>query len=365
MPLNLITDIDGLTVGHASDLQRISGVTVVAVARPNVAAVSVRGGAPGSREHAILDPVRGQGSVDALVLSGGSAFGLDAAGGAMVALSERGRGFAVGPVTVPIVPQAILFDLLSSGQPAPPRAPVYWELGKVAAEAALAQHDGADTNAATGFALGSVGAGTGATTATLKGGVGSASIQATGGITVAALAAVNALGSATVGEGPFFWAGAYEQDGEFGGLGLPAQIETGSLALRRKDRTVPATTIAIVATDAALDRTGVNRVALMAEDGLARAIRPAHGAMDGDTVFAVARPLKRLDDDTADVTEIGAAAADCLARAIARGVYCAMRPGPAYTGPPTWAERFGTAPAAPSDPAGDGNQPLAPANGGE
>lgn len=206
---NLITDVSGVRVGQAEDLALGSGVTAIVFDRPAVASVDVRGGAPGTRETDLLQPERLVEAVDAIVLSGGSAFGLDAAAGAMACLAEAGRGFAVGPMRVPIVPAAILFDLLNGGDKAWGRYPPYRDLGFEATRAA-----GAD------FALGTAGAGTGATTATWKGGLGSASARA-GGFTVGAIVAVNALGSATVADGPHFWAAPWEQADEFGGLGLP------------------------------------------------------------------------------------------------------------------------------------------------
>src|SRR6476660_6537251 len=197
---NLITDIPGLAVGHAEDAALGSGSTVVVFDAPVVASVDVRGGGPGTRESALLDPAMTVERIDAIVLSGGSAFGLDAASGAQAWLREQGRGFQVREARVPIVPAAILFDLLSGGDKNWGRYPPYRELGYAAT-----------TAAATDFALGSVGAGMGANTADLKGGIGSASAQPRDGITVGALAVVNAAGSAVIGGGPHFWAAPYER----------------------------------------------------------------------------------------------------------------------------------------------------------
>ena len=285
------------------------------------------------RDTALLEPEMTVGTVDALVLSGGSAFGLDSMGGVMAALAEAGRGFAVGQVRVPIVPGAVLFDLANGGDKAWGRRSPYWDLGHAAAEAARAE-----------FSLGSVGAGLGATTATLKGGLGSASLQSDAGYWIGALTAVNALGQATVGDGPHFWAAAYERDAEFGGLGLPHPWPVESLALRMKGDRPENTTICIVATDARLTKAQCKRLAIVAQGGLAMALRPAHAALDGDVVFAAATGASTRPVTTRDLTEIGALAAETLARAVARGVYAALAlPYPRAL--PSWRDRFGTAPA--------------------
>ncbi len=207
---NLITDVPGLNVGHAEDARIGSGVSVLLFDKPAVASIAIHGGAPGLRDSALLEPEMTVEAVDALVLSGGSAFGLDSVGGAMSYLREIGRGFAVRDVFVPIVPGAILFDLVNGGDKAWGKEPVYWHLGYRAAADAKRE-----------FALGSVGAGLGATTANLKGGLGSASAVSSSGFIVGALIAVNALGQATIGDGPQFWASPYEVGDEFGGLGWP------------------------------------------------------------------------------------------------------------------------------------------------
>jgi D-aminopeptidase len=308
---NLITDVPGLTIGEAHDEAAATGVTAIVFDRPTVASIATLGGAPGLRDTALLEPEMTVDHVDAILLSGGSAFGLDAAGGAMAALKEMGRGFEVGSVRVPIVPQAILFDLLNGGNKDWGRMPPYWELGYQATKSA-----GRDV------ALGTAGAGYGATTATLKGGLGSASVKTSSGFTVGAVVAVNAVGTATIGDGPHFWAAPYEHGREFGGLGLPKEISEIDLRPRLKGSAQRANTvIGCIATDAALTKAECKRVALAAHDGLARAIRPAHTPMDGDTLFAAATGFKPLEKGVMDLTELGIAAADVLARAIARGVY--------------------------------------------
>lgn len=332
---NLLTDIAGISVGNAHDERMLSGVTAVLFDRPTVASMVARGGAPGHRDTTLLGPDMTVGGVHAIVLSGGSAFGLDAAGGVAGLLRRNGVGLAVGSARVPIVPQAITFDLLNGGDKDWGRMPPYWDLGWQAAASAT---DGA-------FALGSAGGGYGATTATVRGGLGSASCVTAGGFTVAAIAVANAVGSATVGDGPEFWAAPYERDGEFGGLGLPSPLPREALTLRLKGGAPPSTTIALVATDARLNKPQAARLASMADDGLARAIRPAHAPMDGDTVFAVSTLLKPLGDELRDLTEIGAAAGDCLARAIARGVWEAATAPAAWAGPPAHRDRFTRLPA--------------------
>lgn len=310
-PLNLLTDIDGLSVGHATDLALGSGVTVVVFDKPAVASGSVLGGAPGGRETALLDPAMTVTEVDALVLSGGSAFGLDAAGGVQAGLRAQGRGFPVGNTCVPIVPQAILMDLLNGGNKDWGLYSPYREMGYAAFTAAQKGS----------FDLGTVGAGTGATTATVKGGLGSASAISSSGHTVAALVAVNALGTATVGTSKHFWAAPFEQNNEFGGLGLPSHFTDHDIALRAKGLEQPtATTIGIILTDAILTKAQAHRLSIMAQDGLARAVLPAHLPADGDTIFAAATGARPLAAP-ADFMELCHLATLTMARAIARGVY--------------------------------------------
>lgn len=329
---NLITDVRGVRVGHADDVAAATGVTAAIFERPTIASAAVLGGAPGSRDTALLLPEMTVEHIDAIVLSGGSAWGLGAADGVMRWLASQGRGFPVGSFRVPIVPQAILFDLGNGGEKRWARGEgetPYRELGAKAAAAA-----------AESFALGTAGAGYGATTAGLKGGIGSASARAATGQIVGALVAVNAVGSATIGNGPHFWAAPYERDGEFGGLGWPAGISPEDLGLRFKGSTGQNTTIALVATDAALTKPQARRLALAAHDGLARALRPVHAPLDGDIVFAAATGYSGAPSDAFAMTELCATAADVLARAIARGVHAATAlPFPKAL--PAWRDRFG------------------------
>jgi len=326
---NLITDIPGLRVGHAGDAKLGSGTTVVLFDSAVVASVDVRGGGPGTRETALLDPAQTVDGIDAIVLSGGSAFGLDAASGAQAWLREQGRGFAVGSARVPIVPGAILFDLLSGGDKAWGRYPPYREFGYEAAK-----------NAGTDCALGSVGAGLGATTVNLKGGLGSASAQTRDGLTVGAIVAVNAAGSVTVGDSEHFWAAPFEQNKEFGGRGWPAAFSADDLKFRSKGAPGENTTLAVVATDAKLSKAQAKRLAVMAQTGLSRAIYPVHTPLDGDVVFAAAMGAKPLPDPVFSLSELGMVAANVLARAIARGIYEATAlPFPGAL--PSWRDKFG------------------------
>lgn len=322
---NTLTDVAGLTVGHATDLALGSGVTAILFDRPATAAVSVLGGAPGGRDTGMLAPEMTVEAVDAIVLSGGSAFGLDAAGGVQAALRELGRGYAIREARVPIVPQAIIFDLLNGGNKDWGRFAPYRELGYAAASAAGIE-----------VAQGSVGAGTGATTAMVKGGLGTASARTASGHTVGALAVVNAVGSPLIGDGPWFWAAPYERDGEFGGLGWPAAIDS---SLRLKGGPGSSTTIGLVATDAALSKAQAHRLAVMAQDGLARAVLPAHAPLDGDTIFAAATGQRGLVDTISELTELGFTATLVMARAVARGVHAATAL-PVPGAQPSWQDRF-------------------------
>jgi D-aminopeptidase len=328
---NLLTDISGVRVGHAGDAALASGVTAVLFDSPAVAAMDVRGGGPGTRDSALLDPINTVERIDALALSGGSAFGIEAGGGVQAWLAEQGRGFAIRDAVVPIVPGAVMFDLLNGGDKQWGRFAPYRDLGYAAAAAA-----------ADDFALGSAGAGLGATTANLKGGLGSASATTPDGVQVAALAVVNAVGSVTVGDGPWFWAAPFESGGEYGGRGLPPSFTPDMLTMRLKGGPAATagenTTLAVVVTDALLTKPQATRLAIMAQTGFARAIYPVHAPLDGDVVFAAATGAKPIDP-LVGMTELGMIAANTVARAVARGVYEAT----ALTFPdalPTWKDRF-------------------------
>ncbi|HYM72749.1 MAG TPA: P1 family peptidase [Stellaceae bacterium] len=325
-PRNLITDVPGLLVGQAEERTCLTGTTVVLAEFPAVAAVDVRGGAPGTRETELLDPSTLVERVDAIVLSGGSAFGLDAAAGVMDWLAEHGRGFVVRGVSVPIVPAAILFDLGVAGRRHWTGEPPYRRLGRTAIAAA-----------ARDFALGNAGAGLGAKTGRLKGGIGSASLRLGDGATVGALVAVNSWGAAVRPDCGRFWAADLALAGE-----IDAQPAIPAAALELEDYSACAgpavganTTIAVVATDAPLDKSACRRLAIMAQDGLTRAIRPAHTPFDGDTVFALSTgsgPTVAPDR----LMRLGTAAGDCLARAIMRALLAAEPLG----GLPSWRQQW-------------------------
>jgi len=329
-PRNLITDVAGLRVGNAHDDALKSGATVLVGDRPFVAAVDVMGGAPGTRETELLAPDKAVQAVDALFLSGGSAFGLDAGSGVMDGLRRLGRGFRVEHATIPIVPGAILFDLLNGGDKGWQDNP-YRALGAAALDAARED-----------FALGSTGAGAGALTANLKGGLGSASLLLDSGFTVGALVAANPTGCVTVGDRPHFWAAPFEIDGEFGGLGpFPGPVPYLDTTRTKRDgtRQLANTTIAIVATDAVLSKAQAKRLAVAAQDGIARGASPSHTPVDGDLVFAISTGERPIIDEIRDPIQLGHAAAVCLSRAIARAIYLAS-PAPGDTRP-TWRMRWG------------------------
>src|SRR5258707_8773151 len=312
-PRNLITDVSGLLVGQAEDMPGITGATVVFCENPAVASVDVRGGAPGSRETELLDPAALVSRIDAIVLSGGSAFGLDAAAGVMEGLAASGRGFAVRDVRVPIVPAAILFDLAFPGRQPWSGEPPYRRLGREALARA-----GRD------FRLGNAGAGLGAKAGRLKGGIGSASLSLGDQAMVGALVAVNSWGSAVRPDCGRLWAAEQALAGEIEPQpALPAgPLDPDDFSACAAATAGANTTIAVVATNAPLDRVGCRRLAIMAQDGVAQAIRPAHTPFDGDTVFALATG-EDGEVDPEMLARLGAAAAACLARAIMPAVTAA------------------------------------------
>lgn len=328
---NLITDVAGVRVGNAGDAKLKSGTTVLICDEPAVAGVQVLGGAPGTRETDLLEPHNSVETINALVLSGGSAFGLDAASGAQAASRERGVGFEVAGFRVPIVPAAILFDLLNNGDKNWGRYPPYREFGY---EAALA--------ASTDFETGTVGAGIGALTSGLKGGLGSASTVLDSGITIGALVAANPTGSVTVGRSRHFWAAPFEIGDEFGALGYPSPLPRDSRQVRLKFRDNPVganTTIAIIATDAMLTKAAAKRLAIAAHDGFARAIWPTHTPVDGDLVFGLATGKSGIVPSPVEAIDLYAAAGATMARAIARAVFkAAPAEGDLF---PTWSSLKG------------------------
>jgi L-aminopeptidase/D-esterase-like protein len=327
-PLNLITDVPGILVGNAADARLASGVTVALFEEPVVASGLALGGAPAHRDAACLEPEMAVERVNAIVLSGGSGFGLDAASGVQAWMRERGIGIQVGRMHVPVVPQAICFDLLNGGDKDWGRYPPYRELAYAAVEEAAPE-----------FALGSHGGGHGATTVDLKGGLGSASTLTPSGYTIGALVVVNAIGSAVIGEGPHFWAAPFEEAGEFGGLGFPATITPAMRRLAWKGGPQPGTTIGLIATDARLDKGMAKRLAIAAHLGLAKALNLSHALYDGDTIFSAATGHMPMRDPGHHVIEICAAATNCMARAVARGVYEATAL-PFAGSRPAWKDRF-------------------------
>lgn len=329
---NLITDVPGIRVGNVADATICTGVSVVLGDAPMVAAVDVRGGGTGSRELECLSLGGTISHVHAITLAGGSAFGLAAATGVQSWLAEQGQGFAVGTARVPIVPQAILFDLLNGGDKDWGRPSPYDELGYQAAAGARAE----------AFEIGSVGAGYGATTATARGGLGSASTRCADGIIVGALVTVNAVGSATVGRSPHFWAAPFERTDEFGGVGWPVAAEMPTLLANPpiKGRVGENTTLGIIATNAKLDKAQAHRLAVMAQSGLAKALHPVHTPLDGDIVFAVSTGEIDLNSPVSMLTDLGTSAAETLARAVARGVYSAGACPDFWQGPLAYRQAF-------------------------
>lgn len=307
--------LDGIAIGHAVDERVRTGVTVLIPDQPAVASVHVVGGSPGTRETDLLNPQQTVERVDALVLAGGSAYGLDAASGVQAWLREQGRGFPVPPLRIPIVPAAILFDLRNGGDKDWGRYPPYRELGYEAA-------DRADRESATG----PVGAGYGATTAGGPGGLGIASQALGDGVVVTAVMAVNAAGSPYIGSSRHFWAAGFERDGEFGGLGFPSPWPTDADVPRTKAGHSTAgmnTTIGVVLTNAAISKVEARQIAVMAHDGFARALYPVHTPGDGDLLFVMSTAALTPDRDQLSLLSLGTAAANSVARAIAQGVHAA------------------------------------------
>ncbi|MFG1932342.1 P1 family peptidase [Mycobacterium sp. NPDC048908] len=321
--MSSITDVGGIRVGQHHRLDPdvtlgngwATGTTVVLTPPGTVGAVDGRGGAPGTRETDLLDPINSVQHVDAVVLTGGSAYGLAAADGVMTFLEEQGRGVTLDGGVVPIVPAAVVFDLPVGGWQCRPTA----EFGYAAAERAGAE-----------VAIGTVGAGTGARVGVLKGGVGTASVTLNLGVTVGAIVVVNAAGDAVDPDTGLPWQADHIE--EFGLVAPPAD-QIAAYADRHAEFSPLNTTIAVVATDAALSPAGCRRVAVAAHDGLARTIRPCHTPLDGDTVFALATGAVEVPPEPTTpasmspevplITAVGAAAADCLARAVLVGVLAA------------------------------------------
>ena len=307
--------IDGVRLGHAEDHHVLTGTTVCLFEQPAVAAVHIMGASPGTRETELLNPEFTVSAVDALVLSGGSAFGLDAASGVQAWLKEHDRGIELEPVRIPIAPCAILFDMRNEGDKDWGRYPPYRELGYAATQAC------SDT-----VRLGRAGAAYGARTATTPGGFGMADAALQGGGTICAAVAVNAVGSPLVGDTEHFWAAPFEENDEFGGLGYPVPWPADAKQGRTKSgqRVAGAnTTLGIVITDVRLDSGQAKRIAIAAHDGFARALYPVHTPADGDLIFVASTGALSIDAEA--LLDLGVLAGNVTARAIARGVYEAMQ----------------------------------------
>jgi L-aminopeptidase/D-esterase-like protein len=321
--LNLITDVQGLKVGNAHTISALTGTTVIVPDKAAVCGVDVRGGGPGTRETDALAPENLVDAIDAIVLSGGSVFGLAAADGVAAKMGSQGKGFGLmdlpGVPKSPVIPAAILYDLANGGDKAWGEMPPYRALGIEALG-----------NAALEFELGAIGAGYGARAGALRGGLGSASQRTQDGFTVGALVAVNCFGSVVMPGSDAFWAWPLERNGEAGGKRPDSNLHVGGddWGLAKANPASAGrtnTTIAIVATDVALTPAQAKRVAQMASAGLARAIRPIFAPFDGDVVFALSTAQQPLAEPTAfTLARIGALAADCLARAVMRGVHAAQ-----------------------------------------
>ena len=317
-PRNLITDVPGLLVGNAQDTALKSGATVLLGPDQLTGSYCAMGGAPGTRETDLLEPDKSVAKIDAITLSGGSTYGLDAASGVVSGLREQGRGFPLLHLRIPLVPSAIVFDLLNGGDKDWRENP-YPALGRAALE-----------NARADFELGSAGAGTGALTGMLKGGLGSASLVLESGATVGALIVANPVGNVTTPGERHFWAAPFEVDDEFGGLGPDPRSGLGRCFESRKAGAfaqLAHTAIGIVATDISLTKAQAKRIATVAHDGIARAIVPSHMPNDGDLIFAVSTDSREMRSPESDMRDIGHAAALCIARAVARAVFHA-RPAP-------------------------------------
>ncbi|WP_068085559.1 P1 family peptidase [Polycladidibacter stylochi] len=331
---NLITDVPGILVGNAEDHTVKTGSTVLLADKPMVASVAILGGAPGTRDIALLEPHQTVDQIDALVLSGGSAFGLDATSGVQSFLRRQGKGFQVYDQHIPIVPTAILFDMVNGGNKDWGDPPPYRNLGYQAAQ-----------NAGKTFAIGTAGAGVGALTADLKGGLGSASAFTSSGTAVGALVAINPLGRVTQGMSPHFWAAPFERNGEFGAKGIPSSPPkqwsepVTKFSLSQSDPSNQSnTTIAIIATDLILSKAEAKRIAIAAHDGISRAIYPSHTPYDGDLVFVTSTGRRQAENKAAELLELGVIAANTLTRAIARGVYEATpQPNDLL---PTWQQNY-------------------------
>ncbi len=342
---NLITDVPGVQVGSAEDNKIGTGVTIITANKPFAAAVDVRGGGPGTRETDMLSLDNSIGRADAIVLSGGSAYGLDASSEIQDLLRQDKKGYQLGEAIIPLVPSAVIFDLNINENPHVNKIGERSPWRKLANDAY--KSIGLD------FALGSYGAGCGATTATLKGGQGSTSWtqKYSNGqeYTVGAIVINNAVGNPLLNVGPHFLSGHLELENEFGGHGasnknydhiLRAKRLPSSIGLANTFNDITSNTvIGVVATDAPLSRTNLKRLAIMAHDGIGKSLNPAHTPMDGDTIFSITtNPVKNeINFENTDILAMGSRISDCVARACNRGVYEAV---PIGKSKPSWKDIF-------------------------
>ena len=326
---NLITDIPGIQVGHAEDNKIGTGVTVITGDKPFSAAVDVRGGGPGTRETDMLSLENSIGRADAIVLSGGSAYGLDACSEVQDLLRQENKGYKVGKAIIPLVPGAVIFDLNINDKPH------VNNIGELSPWRKLANK--AYKSANTDFLLGSFGAGCGATTATLKGGQGSTSWTQTFSngeeYTIGAIVVNNAVGNPLLNEGPHFLSANLEFGNEFGGYGVSNDLYDNILRAKRLPTSIGQkeifndissnTVVGVVATNAPLTRSNLKRLAIMAHDGIARSLNPSHTPMDGDTIFSITttEDIKEQILENVDILALGARASDCVARACNRAIY--------------------------------------------
>ena len=342
---NLITDVSGVQVGHAEDYKIGTGVTVITGDNPFSAAVDVRGGGPGTRETDMLRLENSIGRADAIVLSGGSAYGLDASSEIQDLLRNDGKGYQLGKAIIPLVPSAVIFDLNINDNPHVNK------IGHRSPWRNLANQ--AYKSCSNNFLLGSYGAGCGATTATLKGGQGSSSWKQKYSndqeYTVGAIVINNAVGNPLLNKGPSFLSGYLEINKEFGGYGTSSENFDQVIRSKRLPRSIGIadtfneissnTVIGVVATDAPLSRANLKRLAIMAHDGIAKSLSPAHTPMDGDTIFAIStnQNNNKSELDSIDILAMGSRISDCVARACNRAVYEAVS---IVKSKPTWKELF-------------------------
>ena len=307
---NLITDVKGLYIGNSENELINTGSTILTCKDRFVASYKVLGGAPGTRETDLLEPDKLVEKIDALVLSGGSAFGLEAASETVNLLRRDNKGYSVSNNKVPIVPSAIIFDLMNGGNKD-------WENNPYIDLAQKAYSD-----MSSNFKIGSYGAGKGATAGNIKGGLGSCSLLINNTYTVGALIIVNSFGSVVVNDAPHFWAAPFEYQNEFGGLGCSNKFEPfKEIARTSPDDFKKNTVIGVVATDADLSKAQCKALATVAHDGITRAVFPSHTTFDGDLMFAISTGEKQLKENFNDILAINQAASLCVSRSIARGVY--------------------------------------------